>query len=72
MVRTAEAIRQMSRPKLVYRCNLQRLQMVYDLILIDIALPKMNGIELNYKIRKIDKKVKICFLTAGEMEEIRE
>jgi two-component SAPR family response regulator len=46
--------------------------MVYDLILIDIALPRMNGIELNYKIRKIDKEVKICFLTAGEMEEIRE
>ena len=45
----------------------------YDLIMIDIALPKMNGIELYYKIRKLDNKVKICFLTAGEMyyEEIR-
>jgi CheY-like chemotaxis protein len=46
---------------------------VYDLILIDIALPKMDGFELYYKIRKLDTKVKICFLTAGEMyyEEIR-
>jgi CheY-like chemotaxis protein len=46
---------------------------LYDLILIDIALPKMNGFELYYKIRKLDYKVKICFLTAGEMyyEETR-
>jgi two-component SAPR family response regulator len=46
---------------------------LYDLIMIDIALPRMNGIELYYKIRKIDDKVKICFLTAGEMyyEEVR-
>ena len=45
----------------------------YDLVMIDIALPRMNGIELYYKIRKLDNKVKICFLTAGEMyyEEIR-
>jgi two-component SAPR family response regulator len=41
--------------------------------MIDIALPRMNGIELYYKIRKLDNKVKICFLTAGEMyyEEVR-
>jgi CheY-like chemotaxis protein len=46
---------------------------LYDLILIDIALPKMNGFELCKKIRKLDDKVKICFLTAGEMyyEETR-
>jgi CheY-like chemotaxis protein len=45
----------------------------YNLIMIDIALPRMNGIELYYKIRKLDNKVKICFLTAGEMyyEEVR-
>lgn len=46
---------------------------LYDLIMIDIVLPKMNGIELYCKIRKLDDKVKICFLTASEMyyEEIR-
>jgi two-component system, OmpR family, response regulator ChvI len=38
-----------------------------------LALPKMNGFELYKKIRKLDNKVKICFLTAGEMyyEEVR-
>jgi CheY-like chemotaxis protein len=46
---------------------------LYDLILIDIALPKMSSFELYKKIRKLDNKVKICFLTAGEMyyEEVR-
>ena len=40
---------------------------LYGLIIIDIALPKMNGFELYYKIKKLDEEVKICFLTAGEM-----
>ena len=46
---------------------------LYDLIMIDIAMPKMDGFELYYKIRKLDDRVKICFLTAGEMynEKIR-
>jgi DNA-binding response OmpR family regulator len=46
---------------------------LYGLIIIDIALPKMNGFELYYKIKKLDNMVKVCFLTAGEMyyEEIR-
>ena len=46
---------------------------LYDLIMIDIAMPRMNGFELYYKIRKLDDKVKVCFLTAGEMyyEDIR-
>lgn len=46
---------------------------LYDLIMIDVTMPKMNGFELYYKIRKLDDKVKVCFLTAGEMydEEIR-
>ena len=46
---------------------------IYDLLLIDIAMPKMNGFELYDKIRELDKKVKISFVTASEMfyEEIR-
>jgi CheY-like chemotaxis protein len=45
----------------------------YDLIMIDIVMPKMDGFKLYKEIRKQDKKVKVCFLTAGEMyyEEYR-
>ncbi len=28
----------------------------------------MNGFELYKQIKKIDDKVKVCFLTAGEMD----
>ena len=30
-------------------------------------MPELNGFELYREIRRLDKKVKICFLTAGEM-----
>lgn len=40
---------------------------LYDLLLIDIRMPKMNGLVLCKKLRKIDSKVKVCFITAGEM-----
>ena len=36
----------------------------YDLIILDIKMPKMDGFELYIKIREQDPKVKICFLTA--------
>jgi len=47
---------------------------LYDLLLIDISMPKMDGFELYSRIRKIDDSVKTCFLTAGEMyyKELRE
>ena len=38
---------------------------VYDLALLDIKMPGMNGFELCKKLREIDKKIKICFLTAA-------
>jgi DNA-binding response OmpR family regulator len=38
----------------------------YDMILLDIRMPVMNGFELYREIRKLDAKVKICFLTAHE------
>ena len=41
-----------------YKANL------YDLIILDIKMPKMDGFELYLKIREKDPKVKICFLTA--------
>jgi two-component system, OmpR family, response regulator ChvI len=40
---------------------------VYDLLVIDIKMPKMNGFELYKEIRKIDDNVKVCFLTAFEI-----
>jgi CheY-like chemotaxis protein len=45
----------------------------YDLIILDIKMPKMDGFELYTKIREQDPKVKICFLTASELfyEEFR-
>jgi len=46
----------------------------YDLLLIDINMPNMNGFELCTEILKIDVNVKICFITAGEVnhEAVRE
>jgi DNA-binding response OmpR family regulator len=41
---------------------------MYDMIILDIKMPKMDGFELYRKIRKIDDKVKVCFTTAGEMD----
>ncbi|HEX6028753.1 MAG TPA: response regulator [Nitrososphaeraceae archaeon] len=35
----------------------------YDLVILDIRMPKMNGFELYRKIKLIDKIVDICFLT---------
>jgi DNA-binding response OmpR family regulator len=46
----------------------------YDLLLVDINMPKMNGIELSRQILELDANVKICFITAGEanVEVLRE
>ena len=45
----------------------------YDLVILDIKMPKMDGFELYNKIREKDPQVKICFLTASELfyEEFR-
>src|SRR5438034_11139753 len=39
---------------------------VYDLVLLDIKMPELDGFLLYRKIRKTDNRVKICFLTASE------
>ena len=39
----------------------------YDLILLDVKMPQMNGFELYQEIRKKDKNVKACFVTAYEL-----
>ena len=47
---------------------------LYDLLLIDVTMPKLDGFELYSRIRSLDDRVKVCFLTAGEMyyKEIRQ
>jgi DNA-binding response OmpR family regulator len=46
---------------------------LYDLLLLDIKMPKMSGLDLYQKMKEIDSNVKICFLTASELfyEEYR-
>jgi len=45
----------------------------YDLLILDMLMPNMNGFELYEKIRMLDDKIKICFLTASGInhEEFR-
>jgi two-component system, OmpR family, response regulator ChvI len=40
---------------------------LYDLLLIDIKMPKMNGFELYQEIAKVDNRAKVCFITAFEV-----
>jgi DNA-binding NtrC family response regulator len=37
---------------------------MYDLALLDIRMPNMNGFELYREIEKIDNNLKVCFITA--------
>ena len=45
---------------------------VYDLALLDIKMPRMCGFVLCRKIRDIDNKIKVCFLTAADLGCYRE
>jgi two-component system, OmpR family, response regulator ChvI len=47
---------------------------MYDLLIIDILMPRMNGFELYERIRKIDVNAKVCFISAYRMyfEALRE
>ena len=40
---------------------------MYDLAILDIKMPKKDGFEVYKEILKIDNRVKVCFLTAGEI-----
>ena len=39
----------------------------YDLVILDIKMPYMNGFQLYREIRKKDINSNICLITAGEM-----
>jgi DNA-binding response OmpR family regulator len=39
----------------------------YDLLLLDVRMPKMNGFQLYEELEKIDDKAKVCFITAFEV-----
>ena len=38
----------------------------YDLVILDIRMPRLDGFALCEKIRKVDRDVQIIFITAGE------
>jgi len=39
----------------------------YDLVILDIKMPKMDGFELHDELKKKDNDAKVCFLTASEL-----
>ena len=45
----------------------------YDLVIIDIRMPHINGFDLYRELKKKDGSVRVCFLTAFEIyyEEFR-
>jgi DNA-binding NtrC family response regulator len=46
----------------------------YDLVMLDIVMPKMDGFSLYKELQKVDPDVKVCFLTESEKyrEDLRE
>ena len=42
---------------------------LYDLVVLDVRMPKMNGFQVYRELKKIDQDVRICFLTAFEVRE---
>jgi CheY-like chemotaxis protein len=39
---------------------------LYDLLLLDIRMPNLNGFELYREIKEMDHETKVCFITAYE------
>lgn len=40
---------------------------LYDLLLLDVKMPTMNGFQLSQEIKKKDPKARVCFITAYEV-----
>jgi DNA-binding response OmpR family regulator len=43
---------------------------MYDLVILDINMPDIDGFHLYRKLKKVDKDAKICFFTAYEDCEV--
>jgi two-component system, OmpR family, response regulator ChvI len=41
---------------------------IYNLLILDIKMPRMDGFELYDKIKKIDKNIKVFFISAFEID----
>ena len=41
----------------------------YDLVLLDINMPRMNGFHVYRELKKADKNVRICFFTSFDLYE---
>ena len=39
----------------------------YDLLIVDVIMPQINGFDLTEEIKKIDQNLRVCFLIAGEV-----
>ena len=42
---------------------------LYDISILDIRMPKMNGFELYREMRKVDGRASVCFLTAFDVHK---
>ena len=40
---------------------------LYDLLIVDVIMPQINGFDLAEDIKNIDQNVRVCFLIAGEV-----
>jgi CheY-like chemotaxis protein len=38
---------------------------MYDLVILDVIMPEMGGLELYTQLKKKDSRINICFLTAS-------
>ena len=39
---------------------------IYDLVILDIKMPGMDGFQLYQKLKSLDNNIQVCFLTAAQ------